>query len=204
MADTEAITKEQAEKAKAAPLKLAPPNVEASDAPYFVDLVRDQLFNKVSERELNDQSYRIYTTLDPDLQKAAAAAVDTGMKLVDDQVTKMRTKRIKIAKNKFETKVTPGPQAQVALVAIDPHTGRVVALVGGRNYGTSQLNHAIAKRPTVRSSNHSSTLPRSTPRSTARPACLRQLRPSPTWPLRSHTAIRFTNREITKRNTTAT
>ena len=148
MADTEAITKEQAEKAKAAPLKLAPPNVEASDAPYFVDLVRDQLFNKVSERELNDQSYRIYTTLDPDLQKAAAAAVDTGMKLVDDQVTKMRTKRIKIAKNKFETKVTPGPQAQVALVAIDPHTGRVVALVGGRNYGTSQLNHAIAKRPT--------------------------------------------------------
>jgi penicillin-binding protein 1B len=148
MAETEAITKAQAEKAKATPLKLAPPNVEASDAPYFVDLVRDQLFSKVSERELNDQSYRIYTTLDPELQRVAAGAVETGMKLVDDQVTKMRTKRVKIGKNKFETKVTAGPQAQVALVAIDPHTGRVLALVGGRNYGMSQLNHAVAKRPT--------------------------------------------------------
>ena len=63
---------EQAEKAKATPLKLAPPNVEASDAPYFVDLVRDTLISKVNERQMNDQSYRIYTTLDPDLQKAAA------------------------------------------------------------------------------------------------------------------------------------
>jgi len=148
MAETEAITREQAEKAKTTPLKLAPPNVEASDAPYFIDLVRDTLFSKLSERELNDQAYRIYTTLDPDLQKVAAGAVETGMKLVDDQVTKMRTKKIKIGKNKYETKVTPGPQAQVALVALDPHTGRVVALVGGRNYGMSQLNHAIAKRPT--------------------------------------------------------
>ena len=80
---------------------------------------------------MNDQSYRIYTTLDPDLQRAAAQAVDTGMKLVDDQVTKLRTKRMRIGKNKYETKVLPGPQAQVALVAMDPHTGEVLALVGG-------------------------------------------------------------------------
>src|SRR5690242_18954232 len=42
----------------------------------------------------------------------------------------------------------PGPIPQVALIAIDPHTGDVLALVGGRNYGYSQLNHAVAKRPT--------------------------------------------------------
>jgi penicillin-binding protein 1B len=148
MADTHAITRAEAEKAKAAPLKLAPPNVEASDAPYFVDLVRDNLVNKFSDHELNDQAYRVYTTLDPDLQKAAAQAVETGIKLVDDQVTKMRTRKIKLAKGKYETHVANGPQAQVALVAIDPHTGEVLALVGGRNYGMSQLNHAIAKRPT--------------------------------------------------------
>jgi penicillin-binding protein 1B len=53
-----------------------------------------------------------------------------------------------VGKNKFETTVAPGPQAQVALVAMDPHTGEIKALVGGRNYGTSQLNHALAKRPT--------------------------------------------------------
>jgi len=59
MAETHAITREQAEKAKATPLKLAPPNVEAADAPYFVDMVRDTLINKFSEHDLNDQSYRI-------------------------------------------------------------------------------------------------------------------------------------------------
>jgi penicillin-binding protein 1B len=148
MVETHALTPEQAQKAKATPLKLAPPNVEASDAPYFVDLLRETLISRLDERQMNDQAYRIYTTLDPDLQKAAAAAVETGMKLVDDQVTKLRTKRTKIGKNKFETKVLPGPQAQVALVAIDPHTGQVLALVGGRNYGLSQLNHSVAKRPT--------------------------------------------------------
>ena len=147
MVETHAITREQADKAKATPLKLAPPNVEASDAPYFVDMLRDSLISKFNEHELNDQSYRIYTTLDPELQKAAAHAVDVGIKLVDEQVKKLRTKRVKVGK-KFETKVAPGPQAQVALVALDPHTGAVLALVGGRDYGWSQLNHALAKRPT--------------------------------------------------------
>ncbi|MBV9626007.1 MAG: PBP1A family penicillin-binding protein [Acidobacteria bacterium] len=148
MVETRAITREQADKAKATALTLAPPNVEASDAPYFVDLVRDTLIAKMPEREMNEQAYRIYTTLDPDLQRAAALAVETGIKLVDEQVTKRRTKRIKIAKGKYETRVEQGPQAQVALIAMDPHTGDVLALVGGRNYGWSQLNHAVAKRPT--------------------------------------------------------
>jgi penicillin-binding protein 1B len=147
MVETHAITKEQAEKAKATPLKLAPPNVEASDAPYFVDMVRDSLLQKFNEHELNDQSYRIYTTLDPDLQKAAAQSVEVGMKLVDDQIKKMRTKRKKVGK-KIETEVLPGPQAQVAMVVLDPHTGAILALVGGRDYGFSQLNHALSKRPT--------------------------------------------------------
>jgi penicillin-binding protein 1B len=148
MVETRAITRDQADKAKATSLKLAPPNVEANDAPYYIDMVRDAVISKLNERELNDQSYRIYTALDPELQRAAAQAVETGIKLVDDQVTKLRTKKKRIGKNKFETIVAPGPQAQVALVAMDPHTGEIKALVGGRNYGMSQLNHALAKRPT--------------------------------------------------------
>jgi len=147
MVETRAITREQAEKAKATPLKLAPPNVESSDAPYFVDMVRDSLISKFSETELNDSSYRIYTTLDPELQKAAAQSVEMGIKLVDEQVKKLRTKRVKVGK-KYETTVEAGPQAQVALVALDPHTGALLALVGGRDYAWSQLNHAVAKRPT--------------------------------------------------------
>jgi penicillin-binding protein 1B len=148
MVETHAISRADADKAKATPLKLAPPNVEASDAPYFVDLVRETLIGKISERDLNDQAYRVYTTLDPDLQRAAAQAVEMGIKLVDEQVTKRRTKRVPVGKNRYETKVEPGPQAQVALIVMNPHTGQVLALVGGRNYGWSQLNHAVARRPT--------------------------------------------------------
>ncbi len=147
MIETRAITQDEARKAKATPLQLAPPNVEASDAPYFVDLVRDTVIGKLNEREMNEQSYRLYTTRDPALQKAAAQAVETGMKLVDAEITSRRTRKIKVGKT-YETKVEPGPQAQVALVAMDPHTGQVLALVGGRNYGFSQLDHAVAKRPT--------------------------------------------------------
>jgi penicillin-binding protein 1B len=151
MVETGAITRAMAEKAKAEPVKLAPPNVEASDAPYFVDLVKDTLSSKFPEQELNENGYKIYTTIDPDLQRSAAEAVTEGLKIVDEQVTKQRTHKKKVGKGKnaiTETTIAPGPQAQVALVAIDPHTGDVLALVGGRNYGYSQLNHAVAKRPT--------------------------------------------------------
>ncbi len=151
MVDTGAITRADADRAKATPLKLAPPNVEASDAPYFVDMVKDILSAKYSENEVNEHQYRVYTTIDPELQKEAAEAVASGIKGVDEQVLKLRTRKVKVGKGKsakVETEVKPGPEAQVALVAIDPHTGEVLALVGGRNYGMSQLNHAVAKRPT--------------------------------------------------------
>ena len=151
MVETGAITPAQCEAAKAAPLKLSAPNVEASDAPYFVDLVKDTLAGEHSETELNESAYRIYTTLDPELQHAAAEAVAEGIKLVDEQVAKQRTRRVKTGPGKnaaVQETTVAGPVPQVALVALDPHTGEVLALVGGRNYGFSQLNHAIAKRPT--------------------------------------------------------
>ena len=154
MVETDAVTRDEAERAKATPLKLAPPNVEASDAPYFVDLVKDTLTDPKSggtQRDLNEQAFRIYTTLDMDLQKAAAEAIESGIKEVDKQVNALRTRKVKVGKGKsakYEKEVLPGPKAQVSLVAIDPHTGEVLALVGGRNYGDSQLNHAVAERPT--------------------------------------------------------
>jgi penicillin-binding protein 1B len=153
MVETGAITRAQAEQAKATPLQksLAPPNVEASDAPYFVDLVKDQLISQYSESDLNDQAYRVYTTLDPDLQRCAAEAVQEGIKNVDEQVQKLRTRRHKLGSGKnavTETTVLPGPMPQAAMVVLDAHTGEVLALVGGRNYGFSQLNHVVQHRPT--------------------------------------------------------
>ena len=151
MVEMGTVTQEQADRAKATPLKLASPNVEASEAPYFVDLVRDTLIAKYNEKDVNENAYRIYTTLDPKLQNAAAEAIAVGMKEVDAQVKKLRTHTVIKGKGKSaqkETLVRPGPEAQVALVAIDPHTGEVLALAGGRNYSMSQLNHAVSKRPT--------------------------------------------------------
>jgi penicillin-binding protein 1B len=139
MVETGAITKDQAERAKAEPLHLSAASVDASEAPYFVDLVHEQLMQKLGERDFNREGLRIYTSLDPDLQRAAADAVEAGMKNVDDQVNKMHPHP-----KPGETILYP----QVSLVALNPHTGQVLALIGGRNYGNSQLNHAVAKRPT--------------------------------------------------------
>jgi penicillin-binding protein 1B len=141
MVETGAITASEAERAKAEPLRLAPPNIDASEAPYFVDLVHDQLVKRIGDQDLSHQSLRIYTSLDPELQQAASEAVEVGMHNVDEMVRNLH----KTPKGKEPTPIT---YPQVALVAINPHTGQILALVGGRNYGVSQLNHAVAERPT--------------------------------------------------------
>ena len=53
---------------KTSPFTSAPQSVDASEAPYFVDLVRDQLNQKIGETDFNREGLRIYTSLDPDLQ----------------------------------------------------------------------------------------------------------------------------------------
>jgi penicillin-binding protein 1B len=67
------ITGGQAAEASQTPLGVSRENVEASQAPYFVDMVQDELLAHFSEQDLLSQSYRIYTTLDLDLQRAASA-----------------------------------------------------------------------------------------------------------------------------------
>jgi len=140
MVETGSITKEQAERAKDEPLHLATASVDASEAPYFVDLVRDQLLQKIGERDANLEGLRIYTTLDPDLQRLATSTVENTVHVVDELVDKKHVREKKLG----QSYVYP----QVALVALNPHTGQVLALVGGRSYGTSQVNHAVAHRPT--------------------------------------------------------
>ena len=146
MAETGDITKAQAEEAKAAPLTLASQSFESDQAPYFVDLVRDQLTRKLGDNDYNREGLRIYTSLDPQLQGAATEAVAEGMKLVDAQVLRRYMRQ---RKKGDKTPIGPITYPQVALIALNPHTGQVLALVGGRNYGMSQLDHAISNRPTA-------------------------------------------------------
>jgi len=146
MVETGAITKDLAERAKAEPLRLSDASVDASEAPYFVDLVHEQLLQKIGERDFNREGLRIYTSLDPDLQRAATQAVESTIHVVDEQVDKLYARHHK--KGATDKPEMPITYPQVALVALNPHTGQVLALVGGRNYGNSQLNHAVAHRPT--------------------------------------------------------
>jgi penicillin-binding protein 1B len=138
MTENSAITQQEAQDAKKMPLRIVGGGLEGSTAPYFVDMVKEHLLDRFSEADLLSQSFRIYTTLDPDLQRAAAEAVDAGAKNVDALLAKRYARWRKAGQEP--------PQAQVAIVVLDPHTGEVKALIGGRDYGQSQLNHVLARR----------------------------------------------------------
>lgn len=145
MVETHDITRQQARAAKETPLNLAPFSVDEREAPYFVDLVRDKLTQRYGDRDINGEGLRIYTSLDPDLQSIATVAVENGMKHVDELVRHRYERHTKHGLVMASQHIT---YPQVALIAMDPHTGQVLALIGGRNYGQSQLDHALAQRPT--------------------------------------------------------
>jgi penicillin-binding protein 1B len=112
-----AITREQTEAASAERLDVTPRvDLDNSLAPYFVDYV-----NRIAEP---GSGQRVYTTIDLELQDLAEQSLRKQLERYKDQDKK--------------------PQA--ALVALDPHTGNVLAMVGGRDYATSQLNRATDAR----------------------------------------------------------
>lgn len=116
------ITAEQNATASAEAIVVAPAAVDNSVAPYFVDYV-----NRLAESqfETSGATQRIYTTIDLELQQAAEAALKRQL----DRLDTLYADR--------------GLKPQAALVALDPHTGDVLAMVGGRNYAESQLNRAV-------------------------------------------------------------
>ena len=138
MTENGVITPEQALEAKKTPLQIVGGGLEGSTAPYFVDMVKDHLLDRFSESELLSQSFRVYTTLDPELQRAASDAIEAGVKNIDSQLAKRYAR--------WRKEGQPAPQAQVAMVVLDPHSGEIKALIGGRDYGESQLNHLLARR----------------------------------------------------------
>lgn len=144
MLENKYITRPELEDAKSAPLKIVHADSSGGEAPYFVDMVKDHLLDKFSESELLSQNFRVYTTLDPALQRAATAAVDAGVKNVDLLLAKRYDKWRREAARKKSSE--PIPEVQIALVALDPRTGEIKAVIGGRDYGQSQLNHALAHR----------------------------------------------------------
>ncbi|HEV2883080.1 MAG TPA: PBP1A family penicillin-binding protein [Pyrinomonadaceae bacterium] len=127
MAEAGAITPDEAARAKATELKVAPSRgrLDNSDAPYFVDYAQTQLADILADSRTAEH-LRIYTTIDMELQRAAYAAV---------------TKQLAALDKVYAKRVPPGT-LQASLVAMNAETGEVVAMVGGRDYEKSQLNRA--------------------------------------------------------------
>jgi len=130
MASVGFAEKADADAAMEEPLVVVTRGVD-NEAPYFIDQVGEYLtehFPGVTEQGV---PVEIFSTLDLSLQRFALDAVRDGLAQVDKSLSRRRRKT--------------GP-AQAALIAIDPRTGEILAMVGGRSYNSSQLNRAVVSR----------------------------------------------------------
>jgi penicillin-binding protein 1B len=131
MAKTEAISQDDADKAKSVEPKVLTKSASSSaEAPYFLDYVDNSITEALAGKDLTRTNYRVYTSVDMDLQRAADSAVRTQLAGID-----------KIFSSRKKNAIPPGT-VQAALVAMDPKTGEILAMVGGRDYSLSQLNRA--------------------------------------------------------------
>ena len=118
------ISADAAERASREPLQVVARALE-SEAPYFVDYLTEE----IQERTKAAGAVDVYTTLDLHYQRLAQDAVRDGLIRVDGMLSKRRPRF---------------PQA--ALIAVDPRTGEILAMVGGRSYNQSQFNRAVTSK----------------------------------------------------------
>jgi penicillin-binding protein 1A len=127
MAETGLLDQGESERAFAEALKIAPPSTFRSKAAYFLEYVRNYLQEKYGSDALYKDQLDIYTTIDGRLQEAATDALTSW-----------------IAELEASWKKTG---LEGAVIALDPKTGGVLAMVGGVDFARSQFNRAIqAKR----------------------------------------------------------
>ncbi len=126
MADDGYITKEQAQIAAAEPLNINSGFTAQmeEDFQYFAEDVRRKLLESIGRETLYNGGLYIKTTIDPELQRAAAAALAKELDAFN--------------KGKADNE----PKLQGAIIAMNPHTGRILAMTGGRSFSESSFNRA--------------------------------------------------------------
>lgn len=129
------ISAEEKEQALAESLDVRPLNLNWGQANYFVSHAQSQVQERFGRDVVNYGGLKIYTTLDNRLQILANRAVEQGLTRFD----KIFGLPDYAAASRQERKNYP----QAALVAIDPKTGKIKALVGGRDFKTSEFNRAV-------------------------------------------------------------
>jgi len=125
------ITKDEAKEASEMPLNITPPeNKNIKVAPYFTEHLRQYLENIYGTDSLYGEGLKVYTPLNLFMQKSAQRAVESGLKDFESR----------------EGCQEGGTRVQGALVAMEPKTGHIKALVGGVNFLENQFNRAIQAR----------------------------------------------------------
>lgn len=125
------ISQREYEETAASPLQFTRFPTTSRSAPFFVDLVLKQLRETYPETQLQTTGLRIFTTLDTIMQRSAEEALDNGIATLGKKYKTIRNSE------------TP---LEGVVVTIQPGTGYVKALVGGRNYSKTQFNRAIQAR----------------------------------------------------------
>jgi penicillin-binding protein 1B len=129
MAEEGFISDDAARRTATEPIHVVQRALEAQ-APYFVDYVGQVLAEQYPGVTASTAPLSVFTTLDLHLQRLAQDALRDGLTHVDELLSRRKRPR----------------RAQAALIAIDPRTGEVLALVGGRSYNQSQYNRAVSAR----------------------------------------------------------
>jgi penicillin-binding protein 1A len=145
MRENGAITDAEASLARAYPMQLATRVESGETAPYFVEWVRQQLDAQFG-RQLYEEGLNVYTSLDLDMQSAAERALERQLRAIESG--KYRPYK-HITYEQYIARTTSGepsggnsPYLQGAMVAIDPRTGGIRAMVGGRDFHDSKFNRA--------------------------------------------------------------
>jgi len=109
------------------PVKPVGFTVSDKKAPYFSDYLAEQLNNLYRPQDLSSLGLSIYTTLDTQVQIAAENALAKGLERLENSNSNLQREALE-------------EKLQGAIVVMQPETGHILAMVGGRNYGVSQFN----------------------------------------------------------------
>ena len=145
MASSGAIEPDVAERAKKQPVELQNGlEIRETYGLYFKEQVRKELVDRFGWERVYQGGLKVYTTMDSELQRVAEALVEKGISEVESR----RQFKYPTRKDAGVLKEGQAPSyLQGALVSLDPATGRVLALVGGRDFNDSRFNRATqAKR----------------------------------------------------------
>lgn len=127
------ISSDELHDSTAEPVKTVEYETYAKRAPYFMDYLSQQLHALYSPEDLSKLGLSIYTTLDPEVQRAAEEALEQGLSRLEKNNAALR-------------RTEPEKRLQGAVIVLQPRTGYILAMVGGRKYSESQFNRITQAR----------------------------------------------------------